>query len=156
VHPALRFCGAMRPLGGCGSVMRCKTIPIECNRCSSFLKKKNQKTSDTWGKRCLQRVPQFAKVFASFFKKKRFLASYGSISMAVGIKAASSRLSLIQSEFVTSISLIRAARLSIVKGLLITCIPGISWLPRVREVSAYPVMNSTLRLGRVCRAKSAS
>jgi hypothetical protein len=49
-----------------------------------FFEKKNQKTFDTWGTRCIQRVPQVSKVFASFSKKKRFLASYGSISMAVG------------------------------------------------------------------------
>jgi hypothetical protein len=37
-----------------------------------FFEKKNQKTFARLGKGCIQRVPQWAKVFASFFKKKRF------------------------------------------------------------------------------------
>jgi len=39
----------------------------------SFEKKK-QKTFAHWGARWIKRTPQIAKVFASFFKKKRFLA----------------------------------------------------------------------------------
>jgi hypothetical protein len=38
-----------------------------------FFEKKNQKTFARWRARCMQRAPQFSKVFASFFKKKRFL-----------------------------------------------------------------------------------
>ena len=38
-----------------------------------FFEKKNQKTFVTWGTPWIQRVPRWAKVFASVFKKKRFL-----------------------------------------------------------------------------------
>jgi sulfonate transport system substrate-binding protein len=49
-----------------------------------FFEKKNQKTFAPLGTRCVQRVPQWTKVFASFFKKKRFPALYGSASIRVG------------------------------------------------------------------------
>ena len=39
-----------------------------------FFEKKNQKTFARWGARWIERASQFAKVFASFFKRKRFLA----------------------------------------------------------------------------------
>jgi hypothetical protein len=52
---------------------------------SSFLKKKNQKTFDPLGARRIQRAPQRAKVFASFSKKKCFLACNGSTSTPLGI-----------------------------------------------------------------------
>jgi hypothetical protein len=53
-----------------------------------FFEKKNQKTFDYQRLALPHRAHQYAKVFASFFKKKRFLASNGSVSTAPGMTKA--------------------------------------------------------------------
>jgi hypothetical protein len=50
-----------------------------------FFEKKNQKTFYSKRLALPQRAHKDAKVFASFFKKKRFPASNGSVSTAPGI-----------------------------------------------------------------------
>ncbi len=45
-----------------------------------FFEKKNQKTFDYYRLALQHRAHQYAKVFASFFKKKRFLALDGAVS----------------------------------------------------------------------------
>jgi hypothetical protein len=50
-----------------------------------FFEKKNQKTFAIKASRLPQSAYSGAKVFASFFKKKRFLAADGSVSIAPGI-----------------------------------------------------------------------
>jgi hypothetical protein len=52
-----------------------------------FFEKKNQKTFDPWGARWVQRARQWTKVFASFSKKKRFLASSGSAATPTSVRA---------------------------------------------------------------------
>jgi hypothetical protein len=53
-----------------------------------FFEKKNQKTFDYTRLALRHRAHQYAKVFASFFKKKRFLASGGAVSRpASGLSA---------------------------------------------------------------------